>query len=694
MGSALAVVAFVTAAAVAIPSGAHATIGTDPGDYAQTLPASVLNGSGLSPEQITKEVSNTRSGVLAPGSYNVAPTRIATGAANGLFGGLSLLVQYGAGQGTEQVVDYSHDSPKPSYISQSDWDNCARVGGPFDEFFTGVHDWLSSLAPIGGSGVDCNAIRASWKQAKNPSYQPQNVTIPAGIAQFPLTFAGITFGVPQWSDTTVPASGTTPPLNVARKEGWVIPVSGTLATGTGSILLEMRLVSTSGPYGTTTDGNYISVSVPLDVDRASVKVDYKSARPGCVNCVILDKLASSDSVAGFTMPSGTKYQWRARLDWNAYVYHVRPNSSGSWTTLNPMPYNSPDLGAPTYSPGVKPVQLMTTVFAESGHTFSCRTSTFLETDALVPQPCAPTLPPSEIETKRIVEVVPADEPGYIPGSNPTRTQVTSEVPQVIRDWQRTYQPGNGTLLKLDLIKQGVGSCLVNPLSCAGWYSDPNKSTLYQCTYGGQVLDLSECYYYSRLFEPNAIATGTAYPQPGASNPASAPTATTSPQMTLEPGTQPGNPEANRNCWAGAISWNPVDWVFVPIKCALEWAFVPRASQVENVKGNISRAWEASSMGQLLASVGSMGAIFSTSSGCSGLPFGFDAFGVSFHGRLFEACSEPWAGVAAVVRGILTGVIALGGFLAVIRYGAGVFGFVGLGLGLGDHDQSPAGVRFK
>jgi len=35
---------------------------------------------------------------------------------------------------------------------------------------------------------------------------------------------------------------------------------------------------------------------------------------------------------------------------------------------------------------------------------------------------------------------------------------------------------------------------------------------------------------------------------------------------------PDNP--SNNCFADAFSLNPVDWVFVPVKCALMWAFVP------------------------------------------------------------------------------------------------------------------------
>lgn len=45
--------------------------------------------------------------------------------------------------------------------------------------------------------------------------------------------------------------------------------------------------------------------------------------------------------------------------------------------------------------------------------------------------------------------------------------------------------------------------------------------------------------------------------------------------TTGKGTQSVPTEA-QSCIAQAFSWNPVDWVFVPVKCVLTWAFVPTA----------------------------------------------------------------------------------------------------------------------
>lgn len=48
--------------------------------------------------------------------------------------------------------------------------------------------------------------------------------------------------------------------------------------------------------------------------------------------------------------------------------------------------------------------------------------------------------------------------------------------------------------------------------------------------------------------------------------------------------------SGENCLGGAVSWNPINWVFVPVKCALKWAFVPTEASLQASASRIGGAW--------------------------------------------------------------------------------------------------------
>lgn len=302
------------------------------------------------------------------------------------------------------------------------------------------------------------------------------------------------------------------------------------------------------------------------------------------------------------------------------------------------------------------------------------------------------------------------KPGHGPGLLPStidigstredtgaRTELaTQDVPDFTESERKGLTAGNGTGLVLSKVVNGVAdSCMTWAADCTGWWAESNQGTnqdTYRCTYNGEAVGLAECGIYRNTFDTRTQNPTITDPDTGESVQwGSSPRGNNS----TSPGGA-GDVGPGQQCmdeWSSAP--NPIEWVFHPIKCALVWAFVPRASVTDNFRDGIGSAWNNSTVGAMAVSLSGLPAIFSTEAGCAGLPFDIDFFGIHFQGRLFEACSEPWAGVATVVRNIISGVILVGGFLAILRYGAGVFGFVGLGLGVGDHDtHETKGVRFK
>lgn len=148
------------------------------------------------------------------------------------------------------------------------------------------------------------------------------------------------------------------------------------------------------------------------------------------------------------------------------------------------------------------------------------------------------------------------------------------------------------------VKVWVGSqpCVRGMAGCTNWYEEETGV----CKWGPYTVATSQCLALKESYrrQRNGVITGT---KPNGDpevqyepDPADLPAPNTTPgtgagtgQNTfpgsgvnpLNPRTQPNaqtDPDT-QSCFSDAWSWNPVDWIYVPVKCAMLWAFKPKTA---------------------------------------------------------------------------------------------------------------------
>lgn len=142
---------------------------------------------------------------------------------------------------------------------------------------------------------------------------------------------------------------------------------------------------------------------------------------------------------------------------------------------------------------------------------------------------------------------------------------------------------------LDLIDTATGdSCYGEGYACADWptkvkeatkkeVNTDNKETTktvsdmpYKCVWAGddgstKELPIGECTVLRKQWQPKHTKDGTTAVDP------------TDPDTKIDDpidAPQPSDRPSYTDCVKEDVSWNPLTWVFTPVKCALDWAFVP------------------------------------------------------------------------------------------------------------------------
>lgn len=180
-------------------------------------------------------------------------------------------------------------------------------------------------------------------------------------------------------------------------------------------------------------------------------------------------------------------------------------------------------------------------------------------------------------------------------SGPTTSVLTWDAPQVVKDFYAAGGTGaecwdGSCTLVLYRIDPQTGqrlSCFSNPSLCVDWWSSATKADDMECQYGGQVVGLAECDLYRPTF--NLAAGQPVKDKDGAtvSNPAPYGDPTDQgnpiPDPSGEPSPDPNpGPEPDSSCpppftWTSLV--NPW-WYYKAGTCALEWAFVPSPTTMQ------------------------------------------------------------------------------------------------------------------
>jgi hypothetical protein len=316
--------------------------------------------------------------------------------------------------------------------------------------------------------------------------------------------------------------------------------------------------------------------------------------------------------------------------------------------------------------GNPPRTLKTTVTDTNGATYSASSRTFTENDPVFDFPPAPALPPGAIPAKTTV----TEEGG--PTSQPLWEEITTPEYQEMAEFSECM---DGSCL-LDLVKVGAGSCLMGNADCADWFTAADRDTSYTCRFGTHDVPLSECFVYAPGFNA-AQSTSTAPLGDAAGNPIKSDIAPSKDSGAFA--TPVGDPAASRECFpSGWGVFNPFNWVLQPIRCGLEWAFVPREAKVMASTENIRTAINNSGVGSVQAIITQMGDV-GLSEQCGGIPFTFDIYTIHVEDRILAACpGDPLASTAALVKAVAVPAIWSIAALAWVRYIAQIFGYAAFG----------------
>lgn len=234
---------------------------------------------------------------------------------------------------------------------------------------------------------------------------------------------------------------------------------------------------------------------------------------------------------------------------------------------------------------------------------------------------------------------------------------------------------------LDLLLKATGeSCFDLDTRCDGWRSDAERESKYQCSYGAYNVPLFECNVYATTFNFDLRNGGQPYADPATGLPVGVPIAQTAHEQMMGSGVMP--PDGARNCWPtgwGAV--NPLAWIYTPVRCVLEWAFVPRVAAVKYEVASLGSGWAGTAPGTLLEAAEGWEAELPELEGCEGPPVRLALeWPLHIDHTMYPlwACDGPGEIAAGLSRMLSSIAMIWGATRAITWYLGRTFGYGGIG----------------
>jgi len=328
---------------------------------------------------------------------------------------------------------------------------------------------------------------------------------------------------------------------------------------------------------------------------------------------------------------------------------------------------------------------------------------FWDVDANLPEFTVPQCLSSEIATH--LEIWEGDSAG----STGTKVYTWDAPADVIvttptSPYKDCYPGGSAFPCIIEIWKvQTDGSlktCMSGTVDCSTYDHTQTQTQQYECRWGTHILPTGYC----KPVEP-WIKTTTDIP---AATPTPTPTGTTTTGTSTGPTTtttvvpvptagrnidpktgeertgtskpSDGTDDTGSNCMADTWSWNPVNWVYIPIKCALQWALVPKTATMTSLGTRVKTALSASAPGRWVGAVDNLkaGLPNTSESGCLGPRLAWDKLpGGEMYP--FKACDGVMATAAALTKLLATIAVTFFGGLACLRaLGSGLGWSPGIG----------------
>lgn len=139
-----------------------------------------------------------------------------------------------------------------------------------------------------------------------------------------------------------------------------------------------------------------------------------------------------------------------------------------------------------------------------------------------------------------------------------------------------------------------------------------------------------------------------------------------------------NPDTEHCYPTGWAAFNPLEWVYKPVKCVLIWAFIPDPAAVDAMTAHMSDAWSASIFGVFSSAAHGffdpIGSLSSAGTGdCNGPSFTFQSLG-GWTLQPFAACDGIVATVSTVTLAFESFMVYSGGLFLAFRLVVRTIGF--------------------